>query len=446
MITPTFTMLDAPADDAIRRTPENTWADGFGALLDRIAKTVDREGVLILDRAAAHALKLPTAPDETVTTGIDEATAAGWTSGSLGAWVPFSADGRPTIVVGFADHPMFGRSPLVNPRWHHDTVGSVAMWHELSGRAWRGTPGIAAMTLMRDLLPTFRVRGNDVKPSRRYPAGPEGASEGDLDPRHWSRPQTMPYAHGYDATRMYLAAAGVCEVLAPWTLRHTGRMAFNPKLGGWWKVKLGPWSDARIPAPAGPGDRERWVTTPTLLHLTQLIEAAQADPSLTFQDFEVLDSWTGDGKRLLRQWADRIEAVYQGGRAHADKTGETTEDPQDGRRVMEAAKLSYKEGWGLLNHVRDDGKENAIFRPDWHYAILAQARWTLWSKVWTVGQTEDRWPLEIKTDHVWYESTDPDPITAKPAGIPLANRKGVTDALGTFKQKGTRTLPKGGKK
>lgn len=440
-VTPLFTITDTPGHPAVsvRKTPSETWSQGVGALLDRVARTFDGAGVLVLDRAAAHGLKLPSGPDDPVTVGLDDARSAGWlVRGKVRPWTTFYADGRPDVVLCLPAWPGFyDRSPLGNPQWLQDTVHRLSMWHKLSGSAWVGTPGVAAMQILRATAPRYPVRGKQVGPSFNYPEGPDGAQEMDYEPEDWSIPQAGRYAHGYDASRMYLAAAQGCEVLAPWSLKHTGRIEFDPKKAGWWRVKLGPWNHPRIPAPAGPGEDERWVTTPTLVLLRNLLDAGDA-----FQPFEVLDSYTAPGKRVLRNWAETIERTYQGARSFAEAGDPDVVDGDgttaDGAAVMAAAKSAYKEGWGLLNYISDQGVRNAIYRPDWHYAILAQARSNLWRRMWQVGHAEGRWPVEIKVDHVWYESDSPDPIEAKPSGIPLVNKDNRTDTLGTFKPKGTR--------
>jgi hypothetical protein len=431
MVTPAFTILDTPDPAAsARQTPPDTWAAGFGSLLDRISRTIEQEAVLLLDPPAARALKVPPGPDEESTVGLDDARAAGWLHGKLGPWTTFYAEGRPSIILGLTGWPNLDRSPLVDTSWHQSSVYRLSMWHEFTGSAWRGTPGVASMTILRATAPEYLVSGKKVKPAYGYRAGPDvsEAAELDYEPEDWSRPQTLRYAHGYDVTRMYLAAAGACEKLAPWSLRHSGRIEFSPKLAGWWKVKLGPWHHGRIPAPAGPGDDERWVTTPTLILLAELLDQGGA-----FQAFEILDSWTGAGKRVLRGWSETLESTYQLARLCAERTDDPTGLDQDGTAVMAAVKVAYKEGLGLLNR---DG--NAVYRPDWHYAIIAQARANLWRRMWSVGRTEDRWPIEIRVDNIWYESECPDPAVAKPAGIPLVNKDNKTDTLGTFKLKGTR--------
>jgi hypothetical protein len=288
------------------------------------------------------------------------------------------------------------------------------------------------MEILRRQLPKLMVKGTPRRPALKATDGPEDGYELDWTDDDWSRPLEQPYAHGYDATRMYLAAAQACEVLAPWKLVHTGKRVFDPKRAGWWKVELGPWNDDRIPAPAGPGESVRWVTTPTLVLLQELQEAGGA-----FQSFEVIDSWTQVGKRLLRSWAETIESAYHAGKDLRIPHVSTADDWTDGLLISSAAKAAYRETIGLLKP--NAGPDSSpTYRPDWHYSLIAQSRSTLWRKVWAIGLAEDRWPLTIHVDHVWYGSDDADPEDSKPAGIALVNAKGHPDTLGTFKMKGYR--------
>src|SRR4051812_41546403 len=92
MVTPQFTAVDgcyeAP-DRSVRLTPEDTWAQGFGALLTRVGRTMPGAGVLLLDRVAARNLHLPVGPGDPVSQGLDDARAAGWLCGTVGAWTTF---------------------------------------------------------------------------------------------------------------------------------------------------------------------------------------------------------------------------------------------------------------------------------------------------------------------------------------------------------------------
>lgn len=448
MITPQFTAVDGcyeTPDRSVRLTPEDTWALGLGGLLTRVARTMRDCGVLVLDRSAAVALRLPVGPQDGAQAGLDDARAAGWLHGTVGAWTTFFADGRPTITVAITSWPKIDRSPLIHKAAGLDTVYRLSLWHQLTGVPWSGTPGVAGLKVFRATVPQYPLpggKGKLGKPTFKLPpvdGAYELAYELAFDPDSWSRPQVTPYAHAWDVSRMYLAAAGACEVLSPWSLKHTGRIPFDPKRAGWWKVELGPWNDDRIPPPAGlpsdpvaPGDKDvRWVATPTLALLDELDRRGE----LARQSFEIVDSWTAPGKRILRPWAETLEQAYQTARGLADMKGDPFGKDQDAEAVQRAVKGAYAEAIGLFNHPG-----SAVYRPDWHYAVIAQARANLWRRMWAVGQAENVWPIEVNNDCVWYPGEASGPMAYKPAGIPLKNARGLTDALGTFKYEATRTL------
>lgn len=443
MITGGLTFLaDQPEAKTVRTTPADAFAGGLGGLLDRLAPALSEgEGVVLLDGPMARAVRLPSTDRERTTEGIDSAKAAGWMAGEPGAWTTFYANGRPTIVVGVHPRIPADRCPLISP-WPPDSVHALAMWQRLTGKAWRGTPGVAGMTLLRELAPTTMVRGRPTKPAWQQAAGPAGAHELAWEVSYWSRPAQHPFAHGFDATRMYLAAAGACEVLAAWPLKNEGKR-FDPRksLAGWWRVRLGEWTDPRLPSPAGHGDPgERWVTTPTLVLLHELAEAARLDPSRPWLDFEVTDSWTGAGRRLLRRWADTLEGTYQAATDAMnarDGAGAPSAHAQDAGRVRDAVKVVYRETIGLLKPV-DPKPGKGVYWPYNHYAIIAQARANLWRKIWQIGTRDDRWPIAIDVDNVWYDSPAEDPERGKPPSLPLVDSQGRPDRLGTFKPKGTR--------
>lgn len=439
MVTRDATIADGPEHCGIRvmyyATPEDTWSRGLGSLLDRVSKPFDVQGVLLLDKEGARELKLPTGPDDQTTIGQDDARAAGWITGKPHAWTPFRRDGK-TIIVGITSWPAITRCPLVDLGDEASTVERLAIWHDMIGRAWSGTPGVFGADLLKALAPKWKVNGRQMGPAYGYPDGPPSGEAYELDykPEDWSRPLTLRYAHSYDATRAGLAAAGVCESLAAWTLKRTGRIPFDPTRAGWWKIELGPWNFDRLPAPAGPGESVRWVTTPTLELLTELREAGGE-----FQDFEVLDSWTGPGKRIMRKWAETLDGVYRQARdLVADPDSPTTTQEADAAAILATVKAVFRQTSGLLAYVPEGGVHNATFRPDWHGALVALARSNGWRRMWTIGRRESRWPVEIDADNVWYESDDPDPERSRPAGLPRLNRAGRSDTLGTFKTKGTR--------
>jgi hypothetical protein len=437
MVTPGYTLLD---DDRAVPTPDDTWSGGLGNLLGRVAKTMSGEGVLLVDQAAAEALHLPYRRDGAP---YDGPLLDGWKMGATGPWTTFYTD-TIKVHVGVTSVLTPDRCPLVCPLWPHDTVGALKLWHDETGHAWAGTPGKVGAALMRELAPKEWVKGHHTSPSWKLANDPmpgvldgkvarDVASENAFDKglawRAAIRHPRVEFEHAYDARRMYLAAAQACEQLAPYSLKETGPIEPDPKRAGWWLLELGAWTDPRIPAPAGPPRGEPctvWVTTPTLMLLDWLATAGGA-----YQPFKVLNSYTGRGKRLLRAWGELIEKTYQRATelmSERDAEQFPTARATDAQRVRTAAKEVYRESVGLLN-----SRSAAIYRPDWHYSIIAQARSTLWRKVWAIGQAEDRWPVEWNgTDTVWYASGTEDPEQGKPRGIDIEDR------LGKFQVKNTR--------
>ncbi len=390
--------------------------DDLNGLLNRLASRMPTGGVVLIDQAVADQLAIGGGDGPQM--GLADVEAGKWKhSKDVRDFTRFWRDDC-TIIVGNLDRIDPERVPLVCQR-DTDTVAAFGMWHEWTGIPWRDTPGATGLALMDATVPQILVKGRPSKPTwKPKDPGPEGASEAPWTAHTWPGPTgvtALPHRHGYDCSRMYLAAAGQCEHLAPFTLRRqVGRSSFDPKMGGWWKVRLAPWIDQRIPHPAGPGGDERWITTPTAILLSKL-----ADDGV-YGGFEVLDSRIGEGKRLLRGWAETIERTY----TETVCMGTWTTEEVEANRVAAAAKAVYRESIGLLN--RDT---NWMYRPDWHYSIIALARANLWRKMWRVGQAEGRWPLSIDVDNVTYGAATPDPVEAVPRVFTLGDR------LGQFKVK-----------
>ncbi len=430
MITPAFTVLE---HGNVALTPDNTWHAGLGALLDRLAAVATgTEIVVCLDRAAAHALKLPAAADERFTEGLENAEVTGWTAPEKPSeWLTFRRAGSPTIIACIMPMLAQGRIPLFDPPNGHVLVPALALWHELTGRAFRGTPGVAGMVLLREHITRPVAAGGKRASITMKPAtaGPVNAVERVFDKGlSWYRQEGMEgFRHAYDARRMYLAAAGQCEQLAPWTLKNTGPVKFDRKLAGWWKCELSPWNDERLPNPAGPNAgtvAPVWLTTPTVALLDDLTEAG------LYGGVRVIDSWTGPGKRLLRGWAECLEDAYQRAvelRDERDENGVPTPMAMDASRVRATIKEAYRETIGLLN-----SKSNATWRPDWHYSIIAQARCNLWRTLWRIGRETNRYPISwTATDTVTYESDAEDPEQGAPRGLTIADRLGCFGVKGT---------------
>ncbi len=129
----------------------------------------------------------------------------------------------------------------------------------------------------------------------------------------------------------------------------------------------------------------------------------------------MLDSRVGPGKRLLRGWSETLERTYR----ETVCMGTWATAGVEANKVAAAAKAVYRESVGLLNRAT-----NWMYRPDWHYSIIALARCNLWRKMWKVGRDEDRWPLAIDVDNVAYGSADPDPVASIPKALNLGDYPG----------------------
>lgn len=287
---------------------------------------------------------------------------------------------------------------------------SLRQWRAVMGTEWWGTPGTAAMHALE-----ARIKAVKTWHARwRLPDGPyKGGVERVHIPAQFDRRPDCRcrYLHAYDVTRMFPTAAG-CTDVALGALQP-GPREFDKSLAGWWLVDIAPWCWDELPDPAGyasrhhrPGD-PRWVTTPTLRLLADLHDQG------AHGGFSVVMSFVGKGRPVFKAWNQAAEQLYR-----AAVT----------RELRDAVKMSTREAIGLLN-----SSTYSTSRPDWHFAVIAQARSNLFRKLWKVYGSEARAPLAIDTDCVWYGSDNPDPVASLPDGWVLG------DMPGQFKVKGTVT-------
>lgn len=436
--------------------PDGWAAGGIGELLTRVAGRFDDQGVILLDRRAGELLGLPVAPGEIPRDhegrliglpdhpAVPEAARAGWSVKKISDWSTFTGKDRPTVRVAITTQLDLGtdrdgnrpRMPLWGPS-PADTTACLAWWHDLTGSAYHGHPGMAGTTVLSRLEPTIDGHPPTWKPKI---TGPDDAEEKDYVPKWWRAPRPGPgYIHGYDLNRAYIAAAMVAEV-SPFKLQHTGRIAFDKRRAGWWLAELAPWNESRLPDPAGYTEldnptlptrerkRVRWITTPTLTLLEDL--TAQG----VYGGVRLLDSWTGPARDgVLRAWAERMRDAY----AFRSPSGELLDlDELDGPRMRYAVKMAGRATLGLFF-----SPTNWIYRPDWWFAVVALTRCNLWRKLAKVARTDGRYPLTVDVDNIHYHSEDANARRAFPAalvdqrGRPLFDQAGLK--LGCFKHKRT---------
>lgn len=374
-------------------------------LVERASRAGELPGVvLVVADDALPLLGLPAqlGPGAEHEAAPEEARAAGWRVSDLGHWTSFWKTGVPAVhMVVPSWSGKYAHGPLVVPDDLGTTTYRLARFHTYNDGPFQLTPGWSGVEALRKRkyigTPYWRPRysGNLANAIRM----------GERD-YAWEAPATLDagaHRHRYDANLAYLAAAQLVAVAAD-QLDRTGK-SWDAKRAGYWLITPPPWQHRQIldPTTSIPRDDKGrvWTCTPTLALLHELAEAGHCDaPTLH-------DSYTAAGTRkILRPWAERL----RDGLLDLDKR---RHDP-DEEAVRVGLKDSFRETVGMFAH-----NGTTLYRPDWRHAVTSQCRVSLWRRLWTIGQSQDRWPLSVKVDAVGYGSDDPDPVSACPVGITL---------------------------
>lgn len=386
--------------------PDGTrWSMPLAVLVERVARAADKApavALVILPDALAL-LGLGGTPGPEAEAEIEAVKAAGWRAGAPRHWTSLYWTGRPAVhmcVPGWAspEHPDGYLIDVDDPQ---GSTRRLALYARHAGGPFVVTPGVSALVALRERS----YRGTPYwKPEM---ARMEAAIRLGEREQYWESDDPAagyhPHRHRYDAYAAYLAAAALVPVAAG-ALERTGP-TWDPKRSGWWLITAPPWNDKRLPSPLGDGQLadtkgRHWVTTPTLALLDELADAGEcAAPALH-------DSWTAEGsRRVLRPWAEGLR----------DALAVLAEDPDDdAQAVRRALKETYRQGIGMFGY-----RPGSMYRPDWQQAVVAQARVSLWRRLWTIGKAEGRWPLTIDVDCIEYGSPLADPIEACPRGLTL---------------------------
>lgn len=457
-----WVMPDITIGDDGRPRPTPAGAlDSFGALLDRVAGTFERAGVMLVDDAGAKALGLPVTRDQL---GADDAGASaladaarhGWKTGRLGDWtIVYDRERkRPEIRLGIVPLMTRDQCPLLSDS-PADTVAAFGLWHRLTGSPYHTAPGVAGLDVLEALVP-----GGDTRPAMRIGVHPDDAYEDDYRVCergrcergclfHFRGPASgLEYAHGYDLNRAYVGAAVTVD-LASKPLAPTGRRRFDKGYAGWWLCELPTWQANRaMPDPAGYGYIDaggrpksiRWLQTPTVALLEDLTELG------AYAGVRIVDSFTAPARRPLRPWGERMRNAYElyvPGPNKAERGVQLAGDQLGAERVelvRDALKESGRRTLGMLASRKSD--TTRAYRPDWWYAVVALTRCNLWRAMDKIGadmlgygrkqgiNPEGRYPALIDVDNVYYPSDDRNPVTARPVALPF-DPSGVR--LGHFK-------------
>jgi hypothetical protein len=421
---------DHTVSDQLIGPPPTHRPEDLGHLLDVVAEPLESGGVLMLSgQWAAYVTPVQEAggtQDSPVTH-----QAGDWRARVVegDTWIMWAHPDKHKIWTCEVDalEPAGKDTPLVSDN-NTVTALNFALWTSLTGVPWVGTPGMTGNALLVD---GWR-EANPKAPAPRWHDSPQarwpyGNIEQPYTAMKWSReiPGGDGSVHGYDLNKAYLSAYKVAE-LAGNALVHHVRPEFDRKEGGIWRVSLSPWRyEHLLPDPAGYEpeleDGTRWITTPTLTLLEDL--TIRGD----YGGFTIHEAWTAPARRITRKWADLIDDIAGAAR-----------EP-----LNTAAKKVYKQTYGMW------ARPTRVYRPDWHYTIIAVARANLWRKIDVAYRTspmngaltsrtitgvgQGRVPVRIETDAVFYESQGPWESTAPPnfkldpTGIKLGHFKPAED-------------------
>lgn len=311
--------------------------------------------------------------------------------------------------------------PFCAPEWNPYAIYSaLARWHELTGVAFRATPGVSAIASLR------RHWWGRAAPTWRWPERPPELLPTTPPQWRWERSGRKPaggYVHRFDVNRQYLAAMNAAMLGWP-PPEPEGAAAFDPARSGLWRIQIADPRSHTQGARLRPNiftafDREGrgMATTPTVAYLAE-----------TNVKFEILDAYLSplyrrnthaSGKsfpattRLFRPWAERW-AVAQG---HA-ATGHQRTCTCAACRMQTCLKRGPNEMVGLLGSTAG----GVAARLDLAWTIRDVARVALLRKIDTAADT-GLLPLWVLHDSVWYWTEDPSPA-------PVVNALGPGTVVG----------------
>lgn len=381
---------DAAVCDDVISPPPSVRPDGIGALLDVVSERLEPGGLLVLAGAWADYLEptrgLLVPPDDTVTV-----TSGRWSARVADPngdpWVRWTVDagpqrGRSVWTADMDAMKPHGRStPLIDDQ-PILTAMYLHRWQATTGTPWAGTPGMVGNSMFRDGWTRGAAPRWTLDRAAPVPWDEVMGGERAYSPLQWHTDYSGTI-RGYDLNRAYFSALLNLEAAGD-QLQYAGsELQFTPERGGVWRVDVEPWTDERLPDPAGYGevldDGTRWLTTPTLALLQQLADDG------AHMGFRVIESWTAPKRRLCREWCAALRPLLD----------------DDAGFLTAAAKRVYQETWGMW--ARPSGR---VYRPDWHLSVLSLARANLWRKMHRAGRDDDRWPVRIETDAVFYPAAD----------------------------------------
>lgn len=204
-----------------------------------------------------------------------------------------------------------------------------------------------------------------------------------------------PALHLYDKRAMYVGAASSVKlgVGVPVQVAHP---EFEDHAGVWHIIiDQAPAGLDQLPPIVRSADS--WQYTPIVKLLRKWNYAFHAEEAWLFSKQHA----------LLRPFYEGVRTLWEA----------STDDP-DARRQI---KRMYTVTFGMLAHDRAGHGAGYIYRPDWTFSLVAEAKARMFYQLRKVFEIDGVAPSRVKTDCIWY----PRPVTALPVG----------ESIGQFKYK-----------
>lgn len=341
-----------------------------------------------------------------------DAMGRGWTASGHVAqspWRSYRHRVLGTVHVLMHDLARPDQIPLTAPTWDpYALYRAFARWHELTGVAYRATPGVGAIASLR------RHWWGRAAPEWRWPERPPTLAPTTPAVLMWERSgkkNSTGWVHKFDVNRQYLAA--MKAAMLGWAPPAAeGAVPFDATRAGLWYIRLLHPAAVRGKLRMRPQiftafdvQGRGWATTPTVDYL-----AEQGYP------FEVLEAWltplyrrTRDESgrsipatsRLFRQWAEKW-ATAQGLAAVANHVRGCGCNPC---RLSSALKRGPNEMVGLMA-----SSSAATTRMDIAWTVRDVGRVALLRKIDKAAERENGFlPIRVSHDSVWYRTEDPSP-------------------------------------
>ncbi|MEE3755225.1 hypothetical protein [Mycobacterium intracellulare] len=352
---------------------------------------------------------------------------------SLGAWTRiYREDGDrhgvwvalvPGMVRGRREKDVQLEMPVLAGDPSPATVARrLKIFADAHGFPWKVSAGTTAIDLMMQSFPKNKKpqewREEFFSPSTT--PIPAGILDVNVD-FNWSRLPTaeeleMRYCHAYDRGGSYPAVLPGLYLGIGDPVHLTEDVTFDPKLPGYWLIKVPNAGDTRMPYILNPGrtrefEYPKWVCSPAV---EQAINQGY--------EIEVLEAivWP-ERRKVLEKFYDRIH--------HAADLLDTAEP--DHQAARNQSKVMRNGGMGMLASVTYM-KGRYGFKPEWWFSIVSKANFNIMHNIVLIGKTTGRWPLAVLKDTVIYASDDPDPQSAWPGASDKYGRR-----FGQYKHEGS---------